>query len=130
MARWGEEDKKSKGIFGCAFAFLVLGLTCYTFYINYQNLEGRRKLEKAMHQIVEGGGYSQEAPEMTARILKAAEELGLEVTPDQIEITREWDDNHNPVVDAYIDFTFTVNLLGYTFEMSLPIYEHVTIVVF
>jgi len=129
MGRWGEEEKKSKGIFGCLFAFLILGLTLYVFYVNYSNLEGRRALEKAMQDSIRQGTDKSEE-EMIGEILLAAEEIGVDVTSEDIDLTKGLDDNNNPVVDVYIDFNFTVNVLVSSFEVSIPIVEKVTIVTF
>lgn len=130
MSRWGEEEKKSKGLFGCIFAFLVLGFTLYTFILNYKNLEGRRDLEKGMQDTVRKGGYAKSEIQLVSEILNISEELGLEVAREQIELSKTYDDYNNPVVDVYIDFSFTVDLLLFDFEVSLPIAEKLTIVVF
>lgn len=129
MSRWGEEEKKSKGLVGCAIAFIALGMTLYVFYINYANLEGRRDLEKAMQDSVRNGA-NKSAEVMRGEILTAAEDIGVLVGPDDIELEKFYDDNNNPVVDVKIDFSFTVDILVTDFEVSIPIVEKVTIVVF
>ena len=127
MGRWGEEEKKSKGIFGCAIAFFILGLSLYVFYVNYSNLEGRRLLEKAMQDSIRQGANKTEE-EMIGEILTAAEDIGIDVPPEQIDLKKSYDDYNNPVVDVFIDFTFTVDILVTDFEVSIPIVEEVTIV--
>ena len=52
MSRWGEEEKKSKGIFGCLFAVGVLALCAYTFSRNYPQLEARAAMEKKMGSMI------------------------------------------------------------------------------
>ena len=127
--RWGEEEKKSKGIFGCAVAFLILGLSLYTFIINYKNLEGRRRLEAKMQNIIRTGSLKSEE-EMIAEILDAAEGLELPITQENIDLIKGHDDYFNPVIDVRIDFEFEVDVLVTKFKTSLPIAEKVTIVVF
>lgn len=129
MGRWGEEEKKSKGLFGCAFAFALLGLTLYVFFINYTNLEGRRQLEKAMQESVRTG-YDKTEQVMMGEILTAAENLGLDIQSEDIDLQKFYDDNNNPVVDVRIDFKFTVDMLVFQFEVEIPIVEKVTIVIF
>lgn len=128
MSRWGEEEKKSKGIFGCLVAFGVLFLFSYTFYINYQKLEGRRKLEKQMQTIVRRG-YSKSEAEMRGEILDWCEKNGVELLPEDLELSKTYDDYNNPVVDVWIRYNFKVDLLITELEIPLPISEDVTIVV-
>ena len=129
MSRWGEEEKKSKGIVGCLVAFAILFVAIYTFVINYQNLEGRRALEKHMQETVRRG-YSKSAEEMRGEILDFCEEKGLDVQSEDLELTKGMDKYNNPVVDVHIDFNFTVDVLVTKFEVNLPVAEEVTIVVF
>ena len=129
MSRWGEDDKKSKGLVGCSIAFAVLGMVLYLFFINYQNLEGRRNLESEMQRIVRTGA-EKEANVMIAEIREAASELGLELADEQLYLTKEYDPYNNPVIDVRIDFSFTVDLLVTQFEVAIPIMEEVTIVIF
>lgn len=129
MARWGEEEKKGKGIPGCLLSFGVLILFSYTFYVNYGNLEGRRLLEKSMQSIVRNG-YSKSEAQMISEILTAAEELELNVTDEHLELTKGMDDFNNPLVDVKIEFSFEVDCLLFQFPVSLPISESLVIVVF
>ena len=129
MSRWGEEEKKTKGLFGCAFAFTILGFALYIFWINYANLEGRRLMEKRMQDVVRNG-YAKSEGQMIASLEEAAEELELPITEENIDLTKSLDSYGNPVVDVRIDFTFSVNVLVTEFEVSIPIAEEVTIVAF
>ena len=129
MSRWGEEEKKNKGLFGCAIAFTVLGLSLYIFYINYANLEGRRNLEREMQGVIRTG-YDKSEQVMIAEIREAAEKLGLELDDDHIDLEKYYDDHNNPVVDVRIDFAFTVDLLVAKWDVAIPIVEEVTIVTF
>jgi len=130
MSRWGDEEKKGKGIFGCAVAFTILSLAIYIFVINYKNLENRRNLETAMQNVIRTG-YDKTAEVMIGEILQAAEEMGLEqVNSDRITLTKEMDDYNNPVVDVYIEFDFIVDILVTKFEIRIPIAEEVPIIVF
>ena len=129
MSRWGEGDKKSQGLWGCSIAFFVLGLTLYVFFINYQNLEGRRNLEEKMQSIVRTG-YSKTSEQMIMEIKESSEELGLQLDDDAISLTKVMDEYNNPVVSVRIDFSFEVDLLVTQFDIAIPIVEDLTIVVF
>lgn len=129
MSRWGEEEKKTKGLWGCSFAFILLGLTLYIFIINYQNLEGRRQLEKAMQDVIRTGTNKSER-EMVAEIEQAMIDLNLDLGIENIELYKSYDDYGNAVVDCAIDFNFTVNVLVAEFPVAIPIKEEVTIVDF
>jgi hypothetical protein len=129
MSRWGEEEKKTKGLWGCGFAFALLGLSIWVFLINYNNLESRRQLEADMQKIIRVG-YDKTETQMVGEIMGAAEKLGVMLEPQQIELSKFMDDNNNPVVDVWIEFDFTVDLLVHQFEVSIPIAEKVTIVTF
>ena len=128
MGRWGEEEKKSQGLFGCFVAFGVLGLFCYTFYVNYQSLEGRRALEKKMQEIVRQGHKKSES-QMVGDILFEAQELGFDLTANEISLQKRDDGMTNYIVDVKISFSFEVNLFVTSFDMNLPIQESVHLVI-
>lgn len=127
MSRWGEEEKKSKGLIGCFAALAILGVFVYGFYINYQNLEGRRNLEKEMQDIIRRG-YRKDEAKMMGEIVSAAHELGIVLESKDISVIKSEDQNGNYVVDARIEFRFEVNLLVTDFEMNIPIVERVTLI--
>ena len=127
MSRWGEEEKKSKGLVGCGFAVLLLGFTLFTFARNYRGIEDRRQMEKQMQQIVRSG-YAKSEVQMISELNQAAEDIGMELHPDDLELTKSLDDYGNPVVDVYIDYSFEVDLIFTTFPINIPIQEEVVIV--
>ena len=129
MGRWGEEESKTKGIGGCLFALFILLGTSWFFYTNYQRLENRRLLEKAMQDSIRTG-YAKSVEKMRAELLDAAAEIGVELTQDDIRLSKELDDYNNPVVDCRIEYSFDVDLIVTTYPMNLPIIEKVTIVAF
>lgn len=130
MSRWGEEESKSKGIFGCLVAFGFLFLFAYTFFVNYQSLEDRRILEQKMNELC-NQGYSLSAQEIKARLVKFADDLEMEITEEDITINKGMDDHNNPTIGGRIEFHFTVNLLitDYPIEIPIILEEH-SIVVF
>ena len=128
MGRWGEEEKKSQGLFGCFLAFTVLALFGYTFYVNYQNLEGRRQLERKMQEIVRKGHQKSEA-QMVGDILHEAEKLGITLAADDIRLSKKDDGHTNFILDVYIAFPFDVDLLVTSFKVNVPIKENVTLVI-
>lgn len=128
MGRWGEEEKKSQGLFGCFFAVGIFGLFCYTFYVNYQNLEGRRALEKKMQDIVRQGHRKSES-QMIGDILHEAQQLGFPLAAEDIELTKRSDGMTNYIVDVYIAFPFDIDLLVTSFNMDMPISESVHLVI-
>ncbi len=130
MTRWGEEEKKSKGLFGCAIAFGILAVAIYVFVINYKNLEDRRNLEVAMQDIIRSG-YDKTAEVMIGEILDTAEEMELEqINSDSITLTKTMDDFNNPLVNVHIRFDFVVDVLVHKFEIQIPIAEEVPIIMF
>lgn len=120
MSRWGEEEKKSKGIVGCLIAFLILFVFSYTFYINYQNLEDRRILEKKLNEYG-NQGYNLSAQEIKARLLDFIEEREMEISEDDVEIIKGMDDYGNHTIGGRIEFRFTVNLLIMDYPVEIPI---------
>ncbi len=127
-ARWGEEEKKTKGLLSFFIAIVIFASFCGTFWVNYQNLEGRRNLEKKMQDVIRSG-YSKSEAEMIGEILDGAAEMNIPLTPDQVKLTKFLDDNGNPVVDAWIHYDFSINLFIVEVPVSLPIAEKVTIVI-
>jgi hypothetical protein len=127
-SRWGEEEKKTRGLVGLFISLIILGAFCGTFYVNYKSLEGRRQLEKKMQDVVRSG-YEKSESDMIGEILEGSEELKVPLTEEQIKLTKSLDDNGNPVVDVWIHYEFKINLFVTEFPVSLPISEKVTIVV-
>lgn len=127
MARWGQEESKTKGIFGCLFALMVLSLMGYTFYLNYEALEQRIELEKRIQNMART--YMEKKPDKLIKaILEEANQLGLELTPDDMTVEVSRDENYNFVVYYWIDIPFTLDLLFTQEEISLPITEKVTVI--
>lgn len=127
-SRWGEEEKKTRGLWGFLISLVIFGVFCGTFYVNYKNLEGRRRLEKKMQDVVRSG-YSKSEAEMIGEILDGADEMKIPLAEDQIKLSKFLDENGNPVVDVSIQFEFKVNIFITEIPVSLPIAEKVTIVV-
>lgn len=127
MGRWGEEEKKSQGLFGCFIAFAVIGLFGYTFYINYENLEGRRELEKKMQNVVRLGHQKTEN-QMIADIAHEAQLMELDLGPNDIKLVKRPDGHTNYIVDVEIRYPFDINLLVTSFKMNVPIKESVLLI--
>lgn len=128
MGRWGEEEKKSQGLVGCFFALLIVSLTGYTFYVNYQNLEGRRTLEKKMQSIVRQGHRKSES-QMIGDIIHEAGLLGLQLGAEDVKLDKRDDGMTNYIIDVEIAYPFDINLFVTTFEVNVPIVESVHLVV-
>ncbi|CAM2066626.1 hypothetical protein SCOR_14705 [Sulfidibacter corallicola] len=129
MSRWGEEEKKSKGIVGLIVTILVTTIFFYTFYRNYQALEFRRNFEKEAQKIIRDG-MNKKAPELKKEILDASKSMGMELPIDAVDLTREIDEYGNPVIDMWIDIPVEIDLLVTTYPTSLPIAEKVTLIDF
>ena len=130
MSRWGQEEKKSKGLFTFAIFGGIFLLTAYLFFINYQRLEERRLLEEGMQKIVRNG-LKKTKKEMEDEILLFANnDLGLPLTNDQLELTIGQDAYSNKVVDVWIEYKFEVDLLAFSFEVEVPISEELTLMFF
>ncbi len=127
MGRWGEEEKKSKGIFGCVIWSGVFLTFCYWFYVNYPNLENRRQLEKDMQNIIRTGA-NKEVVEMKAQIRDAALNREVALGPDDLELEKWLDDNGNFVVKCRIEYQVSLDLFITDFQVAYPIREQVTIV--
>lgn len=120
MGRWGEEEKKSKGIFGCLIAGAIFVLFCYTFYINYQNLENRRTLEKRMEVIIYNGKAKTDK-QLEKEILAVAQELDFTLNPEDVYVHKYRDEYTNYMVDVSISIPAEVDLLVTSFTVPLPI---------
>ena len=129
MSRWGEEEKKSKGVTGLIVMVLVTTIFFYTFYRNYQALEFRRTFEKEAQKIIRDG-MNKKAPELKKEILDKSRGMGMELPPDAVELTRIVDEYGNPVIDMWIDIPVEIDLLVTTYPTSLPIAEKVTLIDF
>ncbi len=127
MARWGHEESKTKGLFGCFFAFLIVGIAGYTFYLNYDALEQRAELEKRVQDLARTYS-SDKSDKLLQAVREEAQLLGLELAPEDITIEVSRDVNYNFVVYYWIDIPFTVDLLFTQEEISLPITEKVTVI--
>ncbi len=127
MSRWGEEEKKSKGLVSCFVALAILSIFSYAFYVNYRNLEGRRQLEKDMQDIIRLG-YRKDENKMVGEIVSAADKLGLVLETEDVSVIKSRDQNGNYKVDARIDFRFELDLLITNYEVNIPIIETVTLI--
>ena len=129
MSRWGEEEKKTKGLIGFAFALFVLVTVSVTFFKNYANLEQRRELEAKIQKIVHAEANKNEQ-EIAGIIITAAAELGAALTHKDIDLQKTRDEYGNPVFDVRIDFPFEIDLLVTTYETSIPIVMNMTLLSF
>lgn len=127
MGRWGEEEKKSKGLVGCFIWSGILGLVLFMFYINLPRLDTRRQLEKDMQSIVRTGIFQSEEI-LIAKIIEAAEdrEVFLETKDVSLEISP--DGYGNFIIDCKINFPVELNFLVAQYDINLPIYEKVTLI--
>lgn len=128
--RWGEEEKKSRGLVSFFIVGGIFVLACYLFYTNYQNLENRRQLEKGMQDIVRSGLKKSKKELVDEILLHANNELNIPLTQDQVDLVIGTDEYRNKTVDVWIDFYFTVDLLVYSWETQLPISEKLTLIYF
>ena len=126
--RWGEEEKKNKGIFGCLVAFVFLGLCVYVFSVNYKQLEHRRQLAKQVEDIIRGGLYKS-VDDMTLEIYKVYEDLGIPYTNDDVKMREYLDDNHNRCIDTTVKYVYHINVLGLEFDIQLDIKEDVPLII-
>ena len=127
MVRWGEEEKKTKGLGGCFSALAVLLIFGALFATNMNEISDRIALEKTMQSIIRtGAGRSSE--QLITEIIEQSEKMGLLLEPDQIQLKIWLDDNGNYAVDSRIDYSLNVNLWIVKFDIPYPISENVTIV--
>lgn len=127
MARWGQEESKTKGLFGCFFACVILGIAGYTFYLNYDALEQRSELEKRIQELARTY-LNEKNDKLIQAVREEAQLLGIELEPEDITIEISRDENYNFVVYYWIDIPFTIDLLITEERISLPITEKVTVI--
>ncbi|CAM2008116.1 hypothetical protein [Acanthopleuribacter pedis] len=127
MTRWGQEESKTKGLLGCSFGLFLLGIFCYTFYINYDALEKRSEFEKRV-QAMARVQHEKEPGQLIKKILDEARAMDLDISEENIDLTITRDENFNIVVDYWIDIPFTIDFLVTQEDVSLPIAEKVTVI--
>ena len=126
-SRWGEEEKKTKGLGSFLLWLGIAGFAGFILYINLDSITKRRKLEAQMQSVVRGS-LGKEDTEIRALVAEAAEELGLDIHPGDIEVSVELNDAGNYDVYCRIPFEFKLNFIFTETSFSLPIKEEVTIV--
>ena len=127
MGRWGEEEKKTKGLGGCFIAVFVVGFFSYFCWVNYEGAEKRRALEKMTHNIVTDS-FRRTDQEITGDIRQAALNMNIELAAGDIKVEK-WDDGYgNFEVKVNIAFPLEVNLLVTKFDLDVPIVEKVTLI--
>jgi len=127
MGRWGEEEKKSKGLVGCFVWATVFALFSYWFYTNYPNLQRRIDLEKAMQQTIRTGADKNET-ELMAKIRADAADLGVTLGEDDLDLSKWLNDNNNFEVECRINYSFNLDLFITEVEVPYPIHERVVLV--
>lgn len=120
MGRWGEEEKKSKGIFGCLFAFGVMALFIYTFTLNYPQLQARAAMEKKMGSLITQNWRETDA-ELKVRIRDLAIEEGGTLTLEDIDLSRSQFES-SWIFKVRIGYNIKVNILINQFEVDYPIF--------
>ncbi len=126
MSRWGEEEKKTKGLGGFFLWVGIAALLGYTFYINMDGISKRMKLESAMQEITRKG-LGREESELIADIVDAGEKLDISMDKSDVYLTMTLVEG-NYELDCRIEYTFTVNIFITTFDISLPIKENLVLV--
>ena len=126
MSRWGQEEKKSKGLFGCFAALALLVILGVSFYQNYNNLEDRRKLEKEIQTVVHNS-HRKTGVQIENLIMEAVNRLEIEVERDDIVVELGRDSHGNDTVSVHLDMPMTISYLVGTFEISAPINEEIAL---
>ena len=121
MGRWGEEEKKTKGIFGCLFAFGVLALSAYTFSLNYPQLQARAAMEKRLGSMITRN-WKETETELAVRIRDITIEEGGTIELADIEITKTKEGDGHFSFKVWVRYPIEVNALITKFEVEYPIY--------
>jgi hypothetical protein len=120
MGRWGEEEKKSKGIFGCLFALAVLGLFMYTFSRNYPQLQARAAMEKKLGSMILKNWRDSEF-EIKEKIRDLTIEEGGQITIEDIEVNKSQFES-SWKFKVWVRYPIEVDLIITQFETNYPIY--------
>jgi len=130
MGRWGGEEVKGQGIFGCAFAGIILLVTFWVAYKAYPAIQARADFEKDLNKIIRSSRKAQES-EIATKIMEASKNYNLSLTWDDIELKKHRKDKYTPVIEATIavrveiDFGFGPKLVPLP-----PIVAEVTLIQF
>lgn len=129
MGRWGEEEKKSKGLMGCFLAFLVLVGFVFGFFRFYDAIEKRKQLEDVVQDTCRGAHTISDS-EVKAKIMAAVRDLDLPVAPEQVDVERKNDEQKNQVLEVTIRYEHEVDLLVTKIKLPRRIHEKLTLIDF
>lgn len=121
MGRWGEEEKKSKGLLGCFFALGVLVLFGYTFSRNYPQLQARAAMEKRLGSMITKN-WQETTLELSERIRDITIEEGGAIEISDIEIIKTKKDGGHYIFEVWVRYPIDVDLIITQFKAEYPIY--------
>jgi len=130
MGRWGGEETKSQGIFGCAIAGILLVIVAWGSYKTYPAVAHRSAFEKQINKIIRGS-RRKKVVEIENAIMACAKNNDLPLLREDIEITKRRKDKYTPVVEAYIAIRVEIDYGWGPMEISLPpVVAEVTLIQF
>lgn len=121
MGRWGEEEKKSKGIFGCLFAVGVFSLCIYTFSRNYPQLEARAAMEKRLGSMITRNWQESEL-EIAERIQKITVEEGGSIELSDISVEKVKNSTSHYTFTVKVFYPLEVDMIVTKFDVNYPIF--------
>ena len=130
MGRWGGEETKSQGVFGCAIAGLILLAVGFVAFKAYPSISKRAEFEKSINKILRGSRRKSLA-EIENSIMESSKKIGLPLLRDDIELTKGKKGKDTPVIEAYIPIKVEIDFGWGPREFSLPpIVAEVTLIQF
>ncbi len=134
MSRWGEEEKKSKGIFGCLTAVIVSGMVIYGFMQVYPVLEGRRKLETSIEKIARAGHKSSEE-KIRADIRASMKDLEIPADPEDLFVEKArkpWGEGGSitTLVTVRLEYEASADFVLFKYSLPMVINEVVPLIEF
>lgn len=134
MSRWGEEEKKSRGIIGCLVAVGVLIAFVYGFLQVYPVLEGRKDLETRIESIARSAHTIPEE-QIRAKIIAAMRDLNIPADPDDLYVAKErkpWGSNDSltVVVTVRLNYEVKADFVITSYTIPVIINEEVPLIEF
>jgi hypothetical protein len=130
MSRWGEEEKPTKGLMGCFFAFSLMALFGYFAYVAYPSISKRQAFANEVERTLQNA-FGKTAEQLELEVLAISNRLNFPVLPENIEITVERSPDNVPTVNSiiYVDLDIDMGFTQFTIPFN-PIAHQITLVRF
>ncbi|MCB1044321.1 MAG: hypothetical protein KDC35_15370 [Acidobacteria bacterium] len=132
MGRWGEEEKKSRGIFGCLITVTLFGLSIWGFVQVYPILEAHREFESTIEQIARTA-HTKSEDKIRGEIISEMRRLEIPAEPEDLFVEKKRKDYNGSLtmmVTVRLDYAATADFVVFKYSIPKSINEVVPLIEF